>query len=39
MTKAVLAGALGGRRYAWRVGVGLALVLVAAWAGGALAAA
>jgi hypothetical protein len=37
ITTAVLAGALGGRRYAWRVVVGLVLVLAAAWAGGMLA--
>ena len=37
ITKAVLAAALGGRRYARRVVVGLVLVLAAAWAGGALA--
>jgi uncharacterized membrane protein (DUF4010 family) len=37
VTKAVLAAALGGRRYAWRVGTGLVLVIAAAWAGGALA--
>ena len=37
VTKAALAAALGGRRYAWRVVVGLVLVLAAAWAGGALA--
>jgi uncharacterized membrane protein (DUF4010 family) len=37
VTKAVLAAALGGRRYAWRVGTGLVLVIAAAWVGGALA--
>lgn len=37
VTKAVLGAALGGRRYAWRVGVGLVLVIAAAWVGGALA--
>ena len=37
MTKAVLAGALGGHRYAWRVGAGLLVVMLAAWAGGAIA--
>lgn len=37
VTKAVLGAALGGRRYAWRVGVGLVLVIAAASVGGALA--
>ena len=36
VTKAVLAYTAGTRRYAVQVGIGLALVLVAAWAGWAI---
>ena len=39
ITKVALAVGLGGRRYAWRVGAGLLLVLVAAWLGSAIASA